>query len=338
MLIIQYILPGIIIIATIIVMIILWKAYGKDSRMHLHRSKEFVVHTIGSMLVICIGGMFVLIFDGLWAVENIYKWLHDSLLEPTKSALPTVVSILTTFIGMILTFRFIHPRIAIYPLAVYELGEKRDYWLTFHVQNLGWSECIDMKAELFDCHFQDRGFGFNKVMKDMKLVPLAQSTLIGWRLGHTNDNSYLIETEGKYFKKNIFARSDHFLELRIKLTHPISRITKVFVQDFMPTDIHYGEFIGDCLVVYNDDTGRPISSPKVKAFHRARRLKIVEAICLLSVFVISAAYIVTEPLCEMPIKFFHCLFYLVVMSTAIIELIRQYAKRPIQSEKSDTNI
>lgn len=337
MFIIQYILPGIIIIATIIMMIVLWKAYGKDSRMHLHRSKEFVVHTIGSMLVICIGGMSVLMLDGLWAVENIYKWLHESLLEPTKSALPIVVSILTTFLGLLLTFRLIHPRIAIYPLAAYEIND-RNSWLTFHVQNLGWFECIDMKAELFECSFQNRGIEINKKMDPLALEPLAQATIIDWHLGDTNSNTYLIETKYKVINRRQFAQSDHFLELRVKLTHPISRITKVYVQDFTPTDIHVGEFKGRYIMYDNDGIDKPVCTEKVIAFMCARYLKMIEALCIIALFIVMVAYIVVNPLCEMPVRGFQHSFYIVIMITAIIELLRQFAKRPIQSKKTDTNI
>ena len=338
----QYILPGLVMIVSIISMLVLGHAYNWQPEMHRLRSREFVLHTIGSMTIFCLANMSILMCGGINCVVTIYEFLHTDVWEPLKDSMPLIVSLLTTMLGLLLTFRMIRPRIAIYPLVAYEVINGK-YWLTFQIRNLGWLECIDMKVDLYECHFEPRVGGVNKVMKPIKLEPLSQSTMIDWKYSDSNDNTYLIEACNNVFERKIFKESGHFLELRVKLTHPLSRITKVFVQDYFAEDIHYGEFIEYKLRRFsNGDKQQKIDSLLKKdiMWRASRSMKIVEAILILLLFIGTSVTIVSTHGKD-NIFLNECvvwLYYGFSMVIAVIEIIRQYVKRPIKSHLENTNI
>lgn len=339
----QYILPGIVIVAAVISMFVLGRAYNWQPEMHRLRSREFVIHTVGSMAFFCVAGMGILMSGGIDSVISIYDFLHNVVLEPLRESLPLILSILTTMLGLLLTFRVIRPRVAIYPLAAYEVINGK-YWLTFQVRNLGLLECIDMKVDLYECHFEPRDGGVNKVMKPIKLEPLSQSTMIDWKYSDSNDNTYLIEACNNIFERNIFKESKHFLELRVKLTHPLSRITKVFVQDYYAEDIHHGEFIEYKLRRFrNGDKQQHVNRLLKKdiMWRASRYMKIIEIMLILIVFLGTVVTIVLTHRKENPITPNECmvwLYYGFSMVIAVLEIIRQYVKRPIESQPEDTNI
>ncbi len=333
MIIIRYILPSIVIVTAFISVFILGSSYRKQPQLHRLRSTEFILHTLASMLLICVVGMLVVMHGGFEYIFAYYEIIHG-FVEKSRLALPITMSLITTIAGILITFVLIHPRITIYPLAAYETNQKREYWLTFLVQNIGLTECIDMKVDLYECEFQETGKDADKKMNPITLEPLSQSSVIGWGVGHLNDNSYLVETKGKQFKKNLFASSDHFLELRIKLTHPISRITKVFIQHYYPTDIHHGRFVEDRLVRFPIEDHQKLL-PKEALFFAARCLRIIEITCAAILCVGTFVFIVVKPT---DIMCWSCAFNIVAIVTAVMELIRQYVRRPINANKKDSNI
>lgn len=317
----------------LISILILGHIYNKQPQLHRLRSKEFILHTLLSMLLICITGMLVVMYGGLEYISICYEVIHGFIAK-SRLAMPITTSLMTTIAGILITFLLIHPRITIYPLAAYETNQRGEYWLTFLVQNIGLTECIDMKADLYECEFQETGEDADKKMTPITLEPLSQSSVIGWSVGHLNDNSYFIETKGKQFKKNLFASSDHFLELRIKLTHPISRITKVFVQNYYPTDIHHGRFIEERLVRFPIED-HPKRLSKEKLFIAARCMKIVEIICIAALYIGTFAYLVIKP---SDTTCWCTTFDVCAILTAVLEIIRQYTKRPTNSNKINSNI
>lgn len=337
----QYILPGIVMIVSIISMLVLGHAYNWQPEMHRLKSREFVLHTIGSMTIFCLANMSILMCGGINCVVTIYEFLHTDVWEPLKESMPLIVSLLTTMLGLLLTFRMIRPRIAIYPLVAYEVINGK-YWLTFQIRNLGWLECIDMKVDLYECHIEQRDGVANKVMTPIKLEPLAQSTMIDWKYGDSNDNAYLIEVCNNTFERNVFKASKKFLELRVKLTHPLSRITKVFVRDYTPHDIHYGEFIEYKLRRYSNGDKQKVINKLLKKdimWRISRYLKDIEAVLILMIFVGTTTILVLHNSDKNLLNdCIEWLFYGFSIVIAIVEITRQYIKRPIKSKIENTNI
>lgn len=337
----QHIIPGIVILVAIISMFVLGHTYNQQPEMHRLKSREFIIHTIGSMTLFCFVSMSILMCGGIKSVVAIYDVLHSDVWEPLKESMPLVVSLSTTMLGLLLTFRLIRPRVAIYPLAAYEVINGK-YWLTFQVRNLGWLECIDMKVDLYECHFEQRDGVVNKVMKPIKLEPLAQSTMIDWKYGDSNDNTYLIEVSNNTFERNVFKESGKFLELRVKLTHPLSRITKVFVRDYTSHDIHYGEFIEYNLRRYRNGDKQKVVNKLLKKdimWRTSRYLKVIEATLILLAFIGMTTMLVLHN--SDKTLSYDCVewsFYGFCMAIAIAEIIRQYFKRPTKSQLEDTNI
>ena len=336
----RYIVPSIVIlIALIFALLLVWK---NNSPKELHRlqSREFVVRTLMCMLFVCGSSMAILMLGGLDFVIEAHSSILAKGIRPTNVALPIITKILITFIGLLLTFLLIRPRLSIHPLSVYEKNE-RTTWLTFQVWNLSLWESINMKAELFEYHFEDRGGKLNKVMKSLPLEPLANTSIIGWRLGYENESTYLVETKAGVFHKNKFINSNKRLELRVAVTHPISRITRVFVRDYSVEDIHYGEFQGHDLLRFSEDNRSAYNDvlKKETLWRSARFWKTTEVILTVILLILICVCIVKQPGA-------HCSwyqlatygFYALSVLVATAEIARQWKGRPVVCSKENSSL
>lgn len=335
------VLPIAVLIIFVGVLLRLVKEYNKDKQLHLLRSRTFWVNSILPMTLISVGGMILLECGGLKVIIEWYSLFHDKI-QNLRLAMPITMGLLTTFIGLVVTFRLIHPRVMLYPLAAYEKINGK-WWLSFLLKNNGWWECIDLKAELFECEFEKCGNDYNKKMEPIALDTLATASVIGWTFGHSNENTYLIETKYNVFHKKHFLQSDAILELRVRLTHPLSRITNVFIQHYKATDIHYGVFEGHGLVRFanGDQTARRKNLIMKDVFWRAANiLKILEGVVFVFLLFV-VCYCMTMANSHNP----ECLnmtvtsiFYWGMLLEAVLELIRQTLICPFDSKPNESNI
>lgn len=333
------ILPFIIFVSTVIVLLWLVKVYNNE---HLHRLKSrlFIIHTVFPIIVVGMGGMFVLWFGGIDCAADLYDKLHFNIVEPLRKTLPVTIRLLTTIIALLLTFIIVRPKLQIYPIAAYEISNNQ-YWLTFSVKNISWWDGFDMKAELFSYQIDSTDGRDNKAIKVIPLDITSKSSVLGWRLAHSNENTILVETKNQVFKKNQFKNSDNRLELRVTITHPLSRITKVFVREFTKFDIHHGEFIDHDIRRYSRENHQQVITktlPKVTCWKIAERLKSIEFwIIILLIFEIGW-YVTFTPSNENIICIASYLFYSAVLATGIMEIVRQILQRPMKCKFCESSI
>ena len=179
--------------------------------------------------------------------------------------------------------------------------------------------------------------------KKITAVPLditSKASVLGWRFAHSNENTILVETKDQVFKKDQFKKNCDRLELRVKITHPLSRITKVFVREFTMNDIHYGEFINHRLIRKSKKTGHKIQRelPKIICWRIAELLKNIEFSILLLLLITMGWYVSFTPSNEIIICVASYCFYIAVLTTSIMEIVRQVMQRPMTCKLCESSI
>ena len=332
------ILPILVLTSSIIVLVALSIFYySKDP--HCLRSRLFIIHTTLPMIVVGIGGMIVLYSGGLDLAADIYDRVHFNIIEPLTNALPITMKLLTTIFALLLTFIIVRPRIQIFPIAAYETSGNK-YWLSFSVKNISWWDGFDMKAELYSYQIDNKDGRDDKRITDIPLDITAKTSVLGWRFAHSNVNTILVETKDQVFKKNQFKQNRERLELRVRITHPLSRITKVFIREFTMYDIHYGEFSNHKLIRKDQEKIIEFKRelPKVICWRVSEWLKTLEFVFLLIVLIEIGWYVSFTPSNEYIICVASYFFYIAVLVAGIMEIVRQIMQRPMTCELCESSI
>ena len=336
--IVNYILPIVVLLATIIVLGRICYATSKYSTAHYMRKGEFWSHTVVPLLVFGILNMLILIGGGILQLVSWYDIVRLSVLEPLRAAFPITISICTTMFGLLVVFAILYPKLSIYPQVAYT-SEGNKHWYAFMVQNVGLWEIYEMQAQLYTFIEDENNLG-HKHVTPVKLDITSNYPVLAWRFGHENQNSILIETKNNTLNKKKIHESNAQFELHVKVMHPISRIIKEYTHTFALTDIHYGGFKNCRLYRYNAKEGNMLSEllPKEIRWRVSNILRQVE-ILLLVVWVFGVCgYIMHTPCDESCICMAEWGYYWASLIIALVEIARQIARCPIRGKKVDSNI
>lgn len=330
------ILPIIIILIAIIALGVVCCVTYKIATPHYMRQKHFFVNTILPLLLFSITNMAILESGGILQIAAWYDYLHLNFMSPLRSAFPTIISICTTILGLLVIFALLYPKLSIYPLGAY-LKKDKKYWVAFLVRNNGLWEIYDMHAELYAYIENSDG---HKQIKTIPLEITSKYPILEWRYGHENQNSIMIETKNNVIRRNKIREQNIQLELLVKVVHPLSRITKVYKQVFALSDIHYGYFKNYRLRRFNIDTKEPIKKclPKEILWRISNVLQYIEFLLLLVIIIGTCWYIIVPQTQEQIVCSIEKGYYIMSLSIAIIEVTRQIMRCPIKCKKVESSI
>ncbi len=313
-------------------------AVRKYADEHTMRTRAFWVHTLLPLVLLCILNMYILACGGLLSIATWYDNLRLSVTGPLRLIFPTIVSICTTILGLLVMFAILYPKLSIYPQGAY-VTDGHKYWLAFLAKNTGFWEIYGLEAYLNIIEESADNIG-HKQIKPVRMDITSSYPILEWRYGHENQNSILIETKNNTINKKKLHEIHAQLELLVKVMHPISRITKVYQQTFALTDIHRGYFQDCRLIRYNPKTKSFITNrlPQETRWIASNILKRIEVWLLLIWSIGIGWYIVTNPGSEHTICMTESGYTIGAITIAIIEITRQLVRCPIESKEVESSI
>lgn len=175
--------------------------------------------------------------------EYIINNMHDNL----TAKYPLLTTIVGAFIALLCDYFVVYPKMYVSPNAFFTIQKKdkkdcngqngeTEEVLKWYIENRSLFDSIDIHVEAYKCTcFNQKG--------DIRMEPVEMrvsniSTMAGrWATNH--DNAITI-TAKDVKKEDILSDEFDYIELVVKVTHALSRVTKVITQQYYKADFYNG--------------------------------------------------------------------------------------------------
>lgn len=333
-----------------------WDGVRKSVKMHKERNAK---HKVKNTLKVSAGfvresltALFA-IFVALWIlgyvfdVWNLQEITKDSIIDKIHNNLvvryPLITTIIGAFIALLCDYFIIHPKLYVSPNAFYvkdkcknENGEVEEKEvLKWYIENRSLFDCIDIHIDAYECACNNKEGDLT--MKKIKLRVNDISTMAG-RWASNNDRAILVTAKDKS-KEELLKDDFDYIEVVVKVTHALSRVTKVITQQYCRADIYNGVMENDKLYSAPNPKARAeiltLKAGVQKRFMYARKFASYSMVAIIAMMIIKMAFITDEMLTGTLI------FNVVIISSCVLlilfSLLRVIYKVPVYTNEENEN-
>ena len=215
----------------------------KESQLHQLRERTYILSLLWAILLSAIV-IACFNYDDIQFLIN----SHNDILnieQQYSPKFPLLIKLSVSIIGIFTAFLLLRPKLYCHPIAAFNETDKK---LMFHIHNNSIFHAINTKIEASLFKIENEGAGDRYVVHKLNLEN-NDIPYLSWILGHDNQRSFEVCTP--ICDINVLSYLQHEkiddiifegIELRIIVTHPISRNTTVFTRHFYLNDILNGYF------------------------------------------------------------------------------------------------
>lgn len=223
-------------------------------RKRFYISTSFLKESFISLFVIFVACWVFGFVSDMWKVQEITMLLWKKIHMNLVVQYPLLTTIIGACIALMCDYFLISPKVYVSPNAFYslELNKKNEEVLRFYVENRSLFDCIDIHVDAYKCCCKNSAgdLSLNKI----KLSVSDIATMAG-RWASNNDKSVIFSTSS-IKKKEILKTDFDCIEIVVKVTHALSRVTKTITQQYYRADMYNGVMENDKLLSITDATIR----------------------------------------------------------------------------------
>lgn len=332
-----------------------WDGVSKSIAMHKERNAKhkvknsfklsagFVRESLTALFAMIVAFWILgYVFD-VWNVQDITKELIGKIHDNLVVRYPLITTIMGAFIALLCDYFIIHPKLYVSPNAFYVMDKcKNDEGkveekevLKWYIENRSLFDCIDIHIDAYECTCNNKEGDLRK--KKMKLRVTDISTMAG-RWASNNDKAILVAAKEKS-KAELLKDDFDYIEVVVKVTHALSRVTKVITQQYCRADIYNGVMENEKLYSAPNPKARAeiltLKAGVLKRFMYARKFASYSMVVIIAMMIIKMAFITEEMLTGTWI------FNVVIISACILlilfSLLRVIYKVPVHTNEENEN-
>lgn len=212
-------------------------------------SASFVKESFISLFVIFLAcWVFGFVLD-LWEIQELTIVLWDKIHTKFVIKYPLLTTIIGAYIALMCDYFVISPKVYVSPNAYYSLeSNMKGDVLKFYIENRSLFDCIDIHIDAYKCCCKNKVGDLS--LKKIKLSVSDIATMAG-RWASNNDKSIIVST-ASIKKENVLETDFDYIEMIVKVTHALSRVTKIITQQYYRADIYNGVMEKDKLMSHLD--------------------------------------------------------------------------------------
>lgn len=211
-------------------------------------SSSFIKESFISLFAIFVAFWVLGFVLDLWEIQELTIVLWDKIHTRFVVKYPLLATIIGACIALMCDYFVISPKVYVSPNAYYSLDpNKKSDVLRFYIENRSLFDCIDIHIDAYKCKYKNKvgDLSFKKIE-----LPISDITTMSGRWASNNDKSIIVSALIK--KEEVIDTNVEYIEIIVKVTHALSRVTKTITQQYYRADIYNGVMIKDKLMPHLD--------------------------------------------------------------------------------------
>ena len=332
-----------------------WDGVSKSIAMHKKRNKKhnvknslkfsagFVREGLTALFAILVALWILGFVFGVWNMRDTTELMIGKIHNNLVIQYPLITTIIGAFIALLCDYFIIHPKLYVSPNAFYTMDKcKKDNGeieekevLKWYIENRSLFDCVDIHIDAYECTCNNNEGDVSMRKVDLRVNEIA--TMAG-RWASNNDKSITVTAPNKS-KDELLKDDFDYIELVVKITHALSRVTKVITQQYYRADIYKGVMEKEKLFSGTNPRARAeiltLKAGVQKRFMYARKFASYSMVAIIAMMIIKMVFITDEMLTGTWI------FNVVIISACILlilfSLLRVIYKVPVYTNEENEN-